>query len=173
MLSSWLEIVLRASAIYVVVLVGLRLLGKSHIGQLSIFDFVLILLISNAVQNAMVGNDSSLLGGIIAAATLLALNYLITWLRVRFQSVDRVFEGSPSLLIHNGLVVVENLHRERITIDELERSIREHGIQDSSEVKIAIMESDGAISVIPKSGPETHIETFRHKRTKYHQRKDL
>jgi uncharacterized membrane protein YcaP (DUF421 family) len=167
------DIVIRAASIYIVVLVGLRLLGKSHIAQLSIFDFVLILLISNAVQNAMVGSDSSLIGGIVAAGTLIALNFLITSLRVRFRSVDRVFEGNPSLLIHNGRIVVENLHHERITVDELERAIREHGIQHTTDVKVAIMESDGAISVIPKSGPETQIETFRRKRNKFHQRKDL
>src|SRR5215831_8086393 len=98
MIQSILDIVIRSAVIYLVVLVGLRLLGKSHIGQLSIFDFVLILLISNAVQNAMVGNDSSITGGIVAAGTLLALNFIITTLRVRYQKVDRIFEGDPTLL---------------------------------------------------------------------------
>ena len=172
MLTTFLDIVLRSSVIYIVVLLGLRLLGKSHIGQLSILDFVLILLISNAVQNAMVGNDSSLLGGVIAAVTLLLMNYAFTLIRIRFRKAGRLFEGNPTLLIHNGKIIHGHLDKEQLTVDELERVIREHGLEGSSKVKVAVMEADGTVSVIPMSGEERHIETFKHRRMKFHQRKD-
>lgn len=172
MLTTILDIILRSGIIYIIVLLGLRLLGKSHIGQLSILDFVLILLISNAVQNAMVGNDSSLLGGIIAAATLLLMNYLFTFIRMRFRKAGQLFEGNPSLLIHNGKILREHLEKEQLTEDELERVIREHGLEHSSNVKIAVMESDGTISVIPMSEEVRHIETFKHRRMKFQQRRE-
>src|SRR5690349_10987159 len=128
MLTTFLDIVLRSGVIYIIVLLGLRLLGKSHMGQLSILDFVLILLISNAVQNAMVGNDSSLPGGIIAAGTLLLMNYVFTLFRMRFRKAGQLFEGNPTLLIHNGQIIRDHLDKEQLTVDELERVIREHGL---------------------------------------------
>src|SRR5258708_28108090 len=134
MTNGLLEIIARSAAIYLIVLLGLRLLGKRHIAQLSILDFVLILLISNAVQNAMVGNDSSLLGGVVAAAALLLLNYILTFVLQRFGKVERLFEGTPLLLVHNGKAIPKHLALEKITEEELERVIREHGIQGISEV---------------------------------------
>src|SRR5437867_13379066 len=101
MLAEVTDIVLRSTVIYTVVLLGLRLMGKRHIAQLTIVDFVLILLISNAVQNAMVGNNSSLLGGIVAAASLMMLNLLFTFLLYRFRPAEKFLEGAPTLLIHN------------------------------------------------------------------------
>ena len=165
------DIVLRAAVIYVIVLVGLRLLGKSHLSQLSIFDFVLVLLLSNAVQNAMVGNDSSPLGGIVAAATLIGLNYVLTFLMFRFRKVDTLLQGAPTLLIHDGQIIREHLDREMITVEELTRVIREHGVAHIADVRNAIMEIDGTISVIPRSGEEKRVETFKQRRTKYQHRK--
>ena len=170
-MNQILDIVWRAGVVYLVVLLGLRLLGKRHVAQLSIIDFVLILLISNAVQNAMVGTDSSLLGGVVAAVTLLILNYVLTLLIYRFKSTEQLLLGTPTLLIHNGVIITEHLVREKITVEEMEQVIREHGLEDSSQVKNAIMELDGTISVIPKEGGERHIETFKHRRMKYQQRK--
>ncbi|MBI1806909.1 MAG: DUF421 domain-containing protein [Ignavibacteria bacterium] len=170
MTSAILDIVLRSAIVYIVVLVGLRLGGKRHLAQLSVVDLVLILLISNAVQNAMVGNDSSLVGGIVAAVTLFIVNYGVSFLFYRFQKFDRIFEGSPTLLVHDGKVVPEHLSRERITDEELERAIREHGIGRIEDVKNAVMELDGTISVIPREGEEKHIGTFKHRRIKYQRR---
>lgn len=171
MFAAALEIVIRASVIYVVILIGLRLLGKRHVAQLSIIDLVLILLISNAVQNAMVGNDATLLGGIIAAATLFILNYLLTLILYRFKGAEVVVEGDPTLLVHDGRVVRAHLEKEKITEEELERVVREHGIASVREVKNAVMELDGTISVIPRNGEEKRIDSFKHRRTKYQQRK--
>jgi uncharacterized membrane protein YcaP (DUF421 family) len=172
MTSTFLNIALRSGIVYVVVLVGLRLLGKRHVAQLSILDFVLILLISNAVQNAMVGEDTSLAGGIVAAVTLLALNYLFSTLLYRSRKAELILEGTPTLLVHDGQAILPHLAHERLTEEELLRVVREHGIEHLSEVKTAVMELDGTISVIPRSGAERRIETFKHRRSRLQQRRE-
>ena len=171
MIETYLNIIGRSVIIYLVVLIGLRIAGKRHVAQLSIFDFVLILLISNAVQNAMVGPDTSVGGGIVAAISLIVINYLLTLVLYRFRKADLVIEGTPTLLIHNGHVLASHLEKEKIAEDELLRVIREHGIEHVDDVKIAIMELDGTISVIQKTGTEQRIETFKHRRLKYQQKK--
>ena len=173
MTNTFLDIVLRSAVVYVVILLGLRLIGKKHVAQLSTIDLVLILLISNSVQNAMVGNDSSLLGGIVAASTLLVLNLILTRVFFRYKKAEELLEGVPTLLIHAGSVIESHLQAESITREELERAIREHGIESIADVKTAIMESDGTISVIQKSGAVEHrIESFKHRRMKYRLRKE-
>jgi len=122
-LSTILDIVLRSAVVFIVVLAGLRLLGKRHVAQLSIVDLVLILLISNAVQNAMAGPDVTLLGGVVAAVTLLALSYVFTLILYRSRRAERFFQGAPTLLIHNGEVTRQHLYQEKITEEELGRVI--------------------------------------------------
>jgi len=168
--SMIFDIIFRTTVIYVVVVIGLRLVGKRHVAQLSIIDLVLILLLSNAVQNAMVGENSSLLGGMTAAMTLLVLNYLFSYFFFRFRKVTKVFEGTPTLLIHNGRVIMKHLEQEKITAEELERVIREHGIESIAEVKTAVMEVDGTISIIGGAG-EKQIETFKHRRAQLRNKK--
>ncbi len=171
MTGEILDVVLRTTVVFIVVLAGLRLLGKRHVAQLSIIDLVLILLISNAVQNAMVGPSTSLLAGIAAAVTLLVLSALFSWIRYRFRSAGKVLEGSPTLLIHNGRAVPKHLAEEEITEEELERAVREHGIASIREVRSAVMEPDGTISVIQEAPNIRHIESFKHRRTRYQTRK--
>ena len=171
MVSTLFDIILRTTVVYLVVVVGLRIAGKRHVAQLSTIDLVLILLISNAVQNAMVGEGSTLVGGITAAATLFLLNYLFSLVLYKFRGADKILEGTPTLLVHNGEAIIEHLKQEKITVDELEQVIREHGIESVAEVKNATMELDGTISVIPKGSGEKRIETFKRGRTKYQQRK--
>jgi uncharacterized membrane protein YcaP (DUF421 family) len=166
-MNSFLSITMRTGIIYLVVLLGLRLLGKRHVAQLSIIDFVLVLLISNAVQNAMVGDDNSLWGGVIAACTLLVINYIITMITMRFRKADIIFEGTPTLLVHNGAVLPDHLKREQLSAEELDRAIREHGFESIAQVKMAVMELDGTISVISRNTDERRIETFKHRRSKY------
>ena len=173
MTNTFLDIALRSAVVYIIILLGLRLIGKKHVAQLSTIDLVLILLISNSVQNAMVGNDTSLLGGIVAAATLLVLNLILTKVFFRYRGAETLLEGVPTLLIHDGAVIQPHLQSENITEEELERAIREHGIESVSDVKTAIMESDGTISIIAKSGGAEHrIESFKHRRMKYRLRKE-
>ncbi len=142
------DIILRVIIIYAVVLVGLRLMGKREIGQMAPFDFVLLLLIANAVQNAMVGQDTTLWGGVTAAVTLLVLNRGIAYFAFLFPKFRDVAEGVPTKLIVDGAVLKENLTRENISGEMLEEMLREHGILKISEVRLAMLEIDGSISVI-------------------------
>lgn len=147
-LADWLEITGRSAAVYVVLLGMLRLAGKRHAGQLSPHDLVLILLVSNAVQNAMVGSNISLPGGLVASGTLILLNYLISRFVLRHRRIGRLLAGQPTLLIHNGVVLLESLEQEGILPEELEAQIRGHGLDGPAQVKTAVQECDGSISVI-------------------------
>ena len=147
-IPAW-NIILRTAAVYFVILAGLRLAGKREIGQMTVFDLVLLLLIANAVQNAMVGPDTSLIGGVIAAGMLLGLNALVARLRLRSTRLRHLIEGSPTLLILHGEVIPEHLRREGIDEDTLEAAVREHGVANLSDVEMAVLEIDGSISVVP------------------------
>ncbi len=147
------SIVARCAAVYLVLLVGLRFAGKREIGQMSIFDLLVLLLISNAVQNAMVGPDTSLVGGLIAAAVLLAINALLARLRLRWPRLRRLVEGSPTLLVLHGRPLPHAMQREGIDREELDAAIREHGVNDMDEVDMAVLETDGSISVVPTGSP--------------------
>ena len=153
--SIWL-IPVRTLIVYIVVLVGLRVSGKRQMGQMTPFDLVLLLLISNAVQNAMTGPDTSVLGGILAAATLLIANQVVGYARNRVPRLRRLIVGSPTILIQNGEMVGKNLEHEEIPEDEVLAALREHGIEDVSEVELATLEVDGSISVVPISSHHPH-----------------
>lgn len=143
-----LEIILRTAIIYFVVLAGVRLSGKREVGQMTPFDLTLLLLISNAVQNAMTGPDNSLAGGIAAAATLLVMNYLIAELSGTNRRFRKMVEGQPSLLIHDGKIIAAHMAKEHVSMDELERAMREHGINTYQDVALGVLEVDGSISFL-------------------------
>jgi len=143
-----IEIALRTTAIYAVVLLGVRLSGKREVGQMTPFDLTLLLLISNAVQNAMTGPDTSLLGGVVAAATLLILNYTVAELSGGNRRFRRWIQGQPSLLVHDGQVISAHMAKEHVSMDELQRSMREHGISSYHDVALAVLEVDGSISFL-------------------------
>ena len=147
--TSLIAIVIRTILVYAAVLVGLRLSGKREIGQLTVFDLVVLLLLANAVQNAMVGPDTSLTGGLLAAAVLLGLNFIIARLGLRWPKMRRLVEGSPTLLVLHGKVIQEHLRREGIDMETLESALREHGVSDLSQVEMAVLEIDGSISIVP------------------------
>ncbi len=151
MVPAW-EIGIRAAAVYLAVVLGLRLSGKREIGQMTLFDLVLLLLLANAVQNAMVGPDTSLIGGILAAGVLLALNLAVASLRLRWQPLRALLEGMPTLLVLHGRVLERNLRQEGLDLELLEAALREHGITDIREVEMAVLEVDGSISVVPAGG---------------------
>jgi uncharacterized membrane protein YcaP (DUF421 family) len=155
-LHPLLEIAMRSAAVYIAMLVGLRLAGKRYAGQLSPHDFVLILLVSNAVQNAMVGENTSVHGGLVAAGTLIVLNLVITRFVLHNRRFSRLLAGSPTLLVHNGQMIEEHLAHECILPEELEAQIREHGFEGPEEVKSAIQEVDGSISVIGFGSQKEH-----------------
>jgi uncharacterized membrane protein YcaP (DUF421 family) len=143
-----LQIVLRTAVIYLIVLIGVRLSGKREVGQMTPFDLTLLLLLSNSVQNAMTGPDTSLIGGIVAASTLLLLNYLVGTLSGSSRQFRRVVEGEPSLLIHDGRIIESHMAKEHVSLDELHRAVREHGISNCSDVALAVLEVDGSISCL-------------------------
>ncbi len=142
------EIALRTAAIYIVVLLGVRLSGKREVGQMTPFDLTLLLLLSNSVQNAMTGPDTSLFGGIVAATTLLIVNFLVGKVSGTNRRFRKLVEGEPSLLVHDGKVNADHMARERVSMDELQRAMREHGIANCHDVALAVLEVDGSISCL-------------------------
>ncbi len=158
MITTWstlLDIALRTSVVYLALLGGFRLTGKRQLGQLSVFDLVLLLVIANAVQNAMVGPDTSVAGGLIAATVLLLWHRLIGYIRRRSPRVARLLGGSPEVLITEGRVLSEALAREGFTEDELLQALREHGVVGPSAVRLAVLEPDGTVSVIQNNDLKT------------------
>jgi len=155
------EIAARTAVIYIVVLVGVRLSGKREVGQMTPFDLTLLLLISNAVQNAMTGPDTSLAGGAVAAATLLILNYFVAELSGGNRRFRRFVQGQPSLLVHDGQIIASHMAREHVSMDELQRAMREHGIASFHDVALAVLEVDGSISCLKydeiKPDAKTHL----------------
>jgi len=148
------------------VLIGVRLSGKREVGQMTPFDLTLLLLLSNSVQNAMTGPDTSLLGGVIAASTLLLLNYLIADVSGANRRFRRFIQGQPSLLIHDGEVIESHMAKEHVSMDELERALREHGIASYHDVALAVLEVDGSISCLKydEIKPDANTHLVRHRR---------
>lgn len=145
-----LEKIFRTGVIYLFLLIAFRFTGKRQVGQLTPFDLVVLLVISNIVQNALIGNDTSIGGGLIGVVTILVLNALFVELTFRSSKARHILEQKPTLLIHNGHILQANMNRERINIDELLQALREHSLTEPGQVRIAILEEDGKISVIPK-----------------------
>jgi uncharacterized membrane protein YcaP (DUF421 family) len=160
-ITGW-SIVARTVIVYGALLIGLRVAGKRELGQMTPFDLVVILLIANAVQNAMVGPDTSVTGGLIAAAALISVNYLVAQARERIPVLRRAVEGAPTLLIYNGQFVKEHVRKEGLDEDEVMMAIREHGVQELSGVKMAVLETDGSISIVPVEAQA--IRTRKHSR---------
>lgn len=153
--TAWWEIVLRAVVVYAALFAALRLLGKRQLGQLAIHDLVFLLLVSNAVQPAVTGPDSSLVGGILIVITLGAVNVAIARLEM-FGFFQHVLLSSPTVVIQNGRYLEDALRRERVERDLVDAAIREHGLEDVSEVELGVLEVDGTISIVPGGG-----KTFR------------
>jgi uncharacterized membrane protein YcaP (DUF421 family) len=151
-------IVFRTLVVYVVLLIGLRLAGKREVGQLTPFDLVVLLTISNAVQNAMVGPDTSLNGGILAALSLLIVNSVINRLGLSSKWLHTQLTGEPALLVSDGHLIVDHLKREGVSVDEVMEALREHGFDDLSKVKMAVLEVDGTISIVAGDAHVTHTQ---------------
>lgn len=164
--TPWWEIILRTAIVYVVVLILLRTAGKRELGQMSPVDLVVILVIANAVQNAMTGGDNSLIGGVIAATTLVAVNVGFSRVGHRVPYLKHLFESEPTPLVKAGKLIKRNLDRENVEEDEIMMAAREHGIEDLVGIESAYLERDGSISIIPKDAPgkagsRRHIRQFR------------
>ena len=142
-----LNLALRAVVVYLSVLLLLRISGKRQIGQMGATEFVAILLISNAVQNSMNGGDNSLVGGLVLAAVLVGLSSLISYLTYRSRFFSRLFEGTPTLLIHHGQMIAKHLRHEQMSESELRTLLRKQGLHDLRDIDNAVLEADGTLSV--------------------------
>jgi uncharacterized membrane protein YcaP (DUF421 family) len=150
----WWEFVLRAVIVYAFLLLILRLTGKRQIGQMSPFDLVLLLVLSNAVQDSMNGGDNSVGGGLILAATLVAFNALVSFATSRNRTAEKWVEGEPEILIFDGKVIKKTLDSEGLTMDELEGAMRAAGCDNTKDVHLATLELNGQISIVRGDNPK-------------------
>lgn len=160
-MNPYIDITLRSVAVYFFMIIALRIFGKKELSQLNTADVILILLISNSVQNAMVGANTSLYGGIIAAFSLFLINFIFKKVMLKSKFIKELVQDKPEVLIHNGKIEFKTLARLGITSEELEEAMREHGIEYYKDVKLAMFEIDGNISII--SGNE-NLKQTHHKR---------
>jgi uncharacterized membrane protein YcaP (DUF421 family) len=151
----WWELIIRAVAIYVVFFAGLRLFGKRELGQFTTFDLVLILLVANALQPAITGPDNSLTGGVIIIAVLLVLNRGVALLRSHWPWFDHLIAPQPTIVAKDGKVIKKAMEREGLSQADVEMAIREHGVAKIDDVKLAVLEEDGSISVVTQDAPTT------------------
>jgi len=149
-ITVW-EKVLRAAVVYLFLLIAFRLTGKRQVGQMTTFDLVVVLVISNVLQNAMIGADNSVAGGILGAAVILIVNFIIAEIAVRSRRAERILEPEPTVLIVNGKIIEKNLRKELISIADLHSALRKDGIISSEDVKLAVLEPNGAISIVKKA----------------------
>jgi uncharacterized membrane protein YcaP (DUF421 family) len=164
-MNPYLDITIRSAAVYLFMVIALRLFGKKELSQLNTADVILILLISNSVQNAMVGNDTTLWGGLTAATILFAINFILKKLMYRYKKFSEIMLEKPEILIHNGTLDFKNLSKLDITSNELKEAMREHGVEYYKDVKLAMLEIDGNISII--TGDE-NLKQTHYKRKKNH-----
>ncbi|MBW4362511.1 DUF421 domain-containing protein [Flavobacterium taihuense] len=164
-MSPYLDIVIRSAAVYLFMVIALRLFGKKELSQLNTADVILILLISNSVQNAMVGNNTTLWGGLAAATILFAINYILKKLMFKYKKFSEFMLEKPEILIHNGTLDFDSLSKLNITSDELKEAMREHGVEYFKDVKLAMLEIDGNISIITG---EKNLKQTHYKRRKNH-----
>jgi len=143
-----LSIIASSAIIYIFIIVAIRFFGKEELSQLSVSDLVFVLLISNSVQNGMVGSDSSVLGGIMAATTLFVLNKIFKYFIYKYKRFNKFMNGEPSILIRHGKINYRQLKRSRISITELEEVARENGNGDLRKIDLAILEVDGKVSIL-------------------------
>ncbi|GGJ96731.1 DUF421 domain-containing protein [Luteimonas terricola] len=146
----WWEFVLRAVIVYFLLLLMLRLSGKRTVGQFTPFDLLVVVLLGTAVQNSLIGEDVSLLGGLILAATLIGCNWLVGFATARSRLLDRLAEGSPVLLGRKGELFPAVLRRQNISRLDIDEALRENGIADLSRAALVMLEVDGTITVVPR-----------------------
>ncbi|MCD0469178.1 MULTISPECIES: DUF421 domain-containing protein [unclassified Flavobacterium] len=165
-LLPYIDISLRSLAVYFFMTIALRIFGKKELSQLNTADIILILLISNSVQNAMVGPDTSLSGGLIAASVLFIINFIIKKLTHKYKIVNDLLLDKPEILIHNGTLDFDALSKLDISHEELKEAAREHGLEHLTDIKLCTLEIDGTISIISKD--KTNLKETHYKRKHNH-----
>lgn len=145
---SLFEKFVRSVAVYLFLLIAFRVAGKRQLTQITSFDLVVLLIISNVVQNAVIGNDNSLGGGLFGATVIFLLNGLVAWLTFRFKRVERLIEHTPTVLVKSGRIFRDSLRRERLSMPEFRAALRRHGVVSLRDVRYVILEEDGHITVL-------------------------
>jgi uncharacterized membrane protein YcaP (DUF421 family) len=156
---QWWEFIVRAVVVYGFLLILLRMTGKRQIGQLAPFDLVLLLVLSNAVQNSMNGGDNSVTGGLILASTLVAINSTVGWFTYRSKRLESLIEGRPVILIHDGKIDHVSMQQAKMTTHELDAALRSAGCAGAGEVRFAVLENNGRVSVIPRRRDDENSTT--------------
>lgn len=154
------EKIIRPVCVYIFLVVAVRAAGRRELAQLNSFDLVVLMMLANTVQNATIGNDNSMIGGLIGVSALLAVNWVVTRFLYRHPTVDRLLEGGPVELIRDGRVLRRQLDREIITEEELLEAVRKQGLRNATDVARAVLETGGTISVVPRT--PTHLEERMH-----------
>lgn len=160
-------LVLRAVVVYVFLLFVLRLAGRRELGQMTSFDLVLLLVISNAVQNAINGGDNSLSGGLVSAVTLVVLNWGVGWASYRWRKVERLLQGRPARIVTDGKIHFGELRHELITLSELRSALRKQGIRRLAECAEVVLEPDGTLSVVRQDVPRLTPQELAHPDDRY------
>jgi uncharacterized membrane protein YcaP (DUF421 family) len=151
--SGFPEVVVRVALVYLFLVIVLRISGKREVGQMSILELVVVLLISDAVQNSMVGENSSVWGGMVAVLTLLGLDYGLSVLTHRSRRLRRAIEGEPRLLVRDGRLLSKALREEGVDAEDVRSAVRQEGLARIEDVRMAVLETDGSISVVPMDAP--------------------
>jgi uncharacterized membrane protein YcaP (DUF421 family) len=163
---SPIELVLRTAIIYLLFLVFLRLSGKRQLGQFTLFDIALVLLAANALQPAMTGPDQSLTGGLIIIITIFTLNRLVAEARLRMSFVRRLLEFQPTVIGRDGQWLMDELEKQGLDLDDVDAALREHGLERVDQMKLAVLEEDGSISIVPAEGEDNSEARRRRRRYK-------
>jgi uncharacterized membrane protein YcaP (DUF421 family) len=147
----WWELIVRSLLVYAALIVLLRVSGKRQVGQLAPFDLVLLLVLSNAVQNSMNGGDNSLVGGLISAVTLVGANYIVGKATFNSKRLEAIIEGRPQIIVHNGKVFEDVMAKAQLTHHELQAALRQAGCACVEDVQSAVLENNGSISVLTRT----------------------
>ncbi len=156
---------IRAVVIYIALLVALRLFGKREVGQFTLYDLVFILLVANALQPAITGTDTSVVGGVVLIVALVGTNYLVGKLD-NMPRFHQLFSPAPAVIVKDGKFLDDVMKREGVDQSEVDMSMREHGITDMKDVQLAVLEADGTISIVPSTAM---VQRTKH-RIRYHHR---
>jgi uncharacterized membrane protein YcaP (DUF421 family) len=157
--EPWSEKIFRSVAVYLFLLIIIRLAGKREVGQVSTADLIVVLLLSNTVQNAIIGNETSLVGGLVGATVLILLNKIVVRAGYRFRGFGRLIDGEPLPLITDGTIQQDVLRMQQISLDELRAAVRDEGVGSLEDVDRATLETNGMISIIPRvTGSDAAIE---------------
>jgi uncharacterized membrane protein YcaP (DUF421 family) len=160
--TSIVELILRSVAVYVFLMAALRVAGRREMGQLTNFDLVLLLILSNAVQNSINAGDNSLVGGLISALTLLTLNYGVGWAAYRWPWFERLVQGQPIRIVTDGRVHRKVLERERITPEQLRSALRKQGIERIGDCERVVLEPSGTLTAVKRGQTPRSMSELAH-----------